>query len=79
MKGGEEIMKGKVIVLLIAVFVFALLVLFITNVTSKKAVAQDEGCYWVCVEWCPPLICGVENVCLRWALNCPGDPTPPKK
>ena len=71
-------MKGKAIVLLIAVFAL-LLVIFISSMTSEEAIAIDEGCYWICVEWCPPLICGVENVCLDWELYCPARPTPPKK
>jgi hypothetical protein len=65
--------------LLLVVFATTLFLLIFTHTPSKEAMAIDEGCYWVCIEWCPPLICGAENVCWRWALNCPGDPTPPKK
>jgi hypothetical protein len=76
-------MKRKILSLLLGVFVVVFVLTFCAQIfitpQSQEAMADDRDCYWFCVEWCPPLECGAENICLRWELVCAGDPPPAVK
>lgn len=73
-------MKKLIVLLGIIVLLFGLVALLVPDNQSAIAADKDrDNCYLVCMEFCPPIVCGTSNICLWWMEHCPGDRSPTKK